>query len=78
MVLNAWARSPYGIIAKGSTEEKLMFSLDVDYQDSPDSEETTCAGSRLCRLASSSLVAASTMSVATARAVGVKYKIPRG
>ena len=33
MVLNAWVHSPYGVIAKGSTEEKLMFSLDVDYQD---------------------------------------------
>ncbi|OAX34322.1 hypothetical protein K503DRAFT_455425 [Rhizopogon vinicolor AM-OR11-026] len=29
MVLSAWARSLYGVIAKGSIEEKLMFSLDV-------------------------------------------------
>jgi hypothetical protein len=33
MVLSAWAHSPYGVTAKGSTEEKLMFSLDVEYQD---------------------------------------------
>ncbi|OJA13083.1 hypothetical protein AZE42_11927 [Rhizopogon vesiculosus] len=33
MVLNAWGRSSYDVIAKGSTEEKLMFSLDVGYQD---------------------------------------------